>query len=53
MVVVNQPTWREIIPLNLVAPLHDLPKHPEKVLPKFDPGKGVYIEDHLNFFIWI
>ena len=38
--------------LNLVAPLHDLPKHREKVLPKFDPGKGVSAEYHLlNFYL--
>ena len=52
MVVVNQPTWRARMPLNLAAPLHDLPKHPEKVLPKFDPGRDVSIEDHLhNFYL--
>ena len=38
------------MPLNLAAPLHDLPKHTEKVLPKFDPGKGVSAEDHLKRF---
>ena len=42
MVAVNQPAWRARMPLNLAAPLHDLPKHLEKVLPKFDPGKGVF-----------
>ena len=47
---VNQPTWRERTPLNLDAPLHDLPKHPERVLPKFDPGEGVSTEDHLKRF---
>ena len=50
MAVVNRPAWRERAPLNLVAPLHDLPKHPEKVSPKFDPGKGVSVEDHLHGF---
>ena len=25
---INQPTWRARTPLNLAAPLHDLPKHP-------------------------
>ena len=47
---INQPAWRAITPLNLVSPLHDLPKHPERVLPKFDPGKGVSAEDHLKSF---
>ena len=31
MVVFNQPAWRIITKLNLDAPLHGLPKHPEKV----------------------
>ena len=30
--------------------MHDLPKHPEKVLPRFDPRKGVSVEDHLKGF---
>ena len=47
---VNQPTWRERTPLNLAAPLYNLPKHPERVLPKFDPRKGVSAEDHLKSF---
>ena len=38
------------MPLNLAAPLHDLPKHPERVLPKFDPRKGVSAEYHLKSF---
>ena len=52
MVVVNQPAWRARMPLNLATPLHDFPRNPEKVLPKFDPGKGVFAEDHLqNFYL--
>ena len=47
---VNQPAWKARTPLNLDAPLHDLPKYPERVLPNFDPGKGISLEDHLNFF---
>ena len=40
------------MPLNLDAPLHDLPKHPENVLPKFYPWKGVSAKDHLqNFYL--
>ena len=31
VLVVNQATWRVGMPLNLAAPLHDLPKNPEKV----------------------
>ena len=50
MVVVNQPTWRDRTPLNLPTPLHDFPKHPERALPKFDPGKDISVEDHLQSF---
>ena len=52
MADVNKTTWRARTPLILAAPLHDLPKHPEKILPKFDPRKGVSAEDHLhNFYL--
>ena len=50
MADVNQPACRSRTPLNLATPLHDLPKNLEKVLPKFDPGKGVSAEDHLKSF---
>ena len=46
----NQPAWRVITPLNLNPPLHDLPKHLEKDLPKFDTGKGISAEDHLQSY---
>ena len=38
------------MPLNLVAPLHDLPKHLENVLPKFYSWKGVSAKYHLQKF---
>ena len=38
------------MPLILAAPLHDLLKNPENVLPIFDPGKGVSAQDHLQGF---
>ena len=47
---INQPVWRAITPLNLAAPLHDLPKHPECVLLKFDPRNRISAEDHLKSF---
>ena len=50
MVAVNQPTWRARMILNLDVPLHDLSKNPKRVLPKFDPKKGVSAEDHLKIF---
>ena len=49
-VVVNQLAWRFKIPLNLAAPLHDFPKHPKRLLPKFDLGKDISVEDHLKSF---
>ena len=45
---VDQPTWRARTPLNLATPLHDFPKHPDRMLPKFDLGKGISTEDHLK-----
>ena len=45
---VKQPAWRARTPLNLPAPLHYFPKHPDRVLPKFDPGKGISAKDHLK-----
>ena len=36
---VNQPAWRARTPLNLAAPLHDFPTHPERTLPNFDQEK--------------
>ena len=48
--IINQLTWRARTLLNLDAPLHDLPKHPKRVLPKVDPGKGVSAEYHLKRF---
>jgi hypothetical protein len=32
---------------------HDLPKHPERLLPKFDPDKREPPEDHINTFILV
>ena len=30
--------------------MHDCPKHLDRVLPKFDPRRGISIEDHLKSF---
>ena len=50
----NQPplplAWRDRTPLNLPAPLHNLPSHPEKSLPKFDPTECIDVDDNLQFF---
>ena len=44
------PACRVRNPLNLAATLYNLPTHPEKSLPKFDPIEGIDVDDHLNFF---
>jgi hypothetical protein len=31
--------------------LHDMPKHPEKFFPKFDPDKKDSVEDHVKKFL--
>ena len=46
----NQHAWRARTPINLAPPLHELPKHPKKALTKFDPGKGISGEDHLQSY---
>jgi hypothetical protein len=38
--------------LNLAEPLHEMPRKPEKLLPKFDPDRPGSPEDHIkNFFL--
>ena len=41
------PSWRVRTPLALTPPLHALPQNPKKSLPKFDPGEGIHVDDHL------
>ena len=52
MTASNQSTWRAITSLNLDAPLHYFPEHLERMLPKFDPGKGIYAEDQSKIFFF-
>ena len=40
------PAWKARSPLNLVAPLHDLPQAFDKMLPKFDPSEKIMVDDH-------
>ena len=51
---VNQPnpllTWRAILPLNLMPPLHNLPQDFDKLLPNFDPEERIAVGDHLQSF---
>ena len=44
------PNWKARTPLNLAASLHNLPAHPEKYLPKFDPTEVIDVENHLQIF---
>ena len=44
------PTWKARSPLNLAAPLHDLPQAFDKILPKFEPGERILVDDHLHSF---
>ena len=42
--------WRARTPLNMAPPLLVFPQNPEKSLPKFDPGEGISMDDHLQSF---
>ena len=46
----NQP-WLTINALAIHEPQNPLPKHPEKLLPKFDPDDDILPEDHINKFM--
>jgi hypothetical protein len=34
-------------------PVHDMPKHHEKFLPKFDPDGKDFVEDHIKKFMLV
>ena len=44
------PNWRARYPLNMTPPLHDFPQNFDKMLPNFEPGEGVLVDDHLQSF---
>ena len=44
------PAWRSKTPLNLAPSLHAFPQDVDKSLPKFDPGKEISMDDHLQSF---
>ena len=46
----SPPAWKTRSPLNLAAPLHDLPQDFDKMLPKFDPSEKIMVDDHLQIF---
>ena len=47
------PAWRERTPLNLAPPVHALLQNYEKALPRFDPGEGTSVDDHLQSFFLV
>ena len=46
----NQP-WLTITTLSTPSPQNPLLKHPEKIMPKFDPDKDILPEDHIKQFM--
>jgi hypothetical protein len=46
----NQP-WLTIDALAIPGRVHNLPRHPEKLLPKFDPETSGLPKDHIKKFI--
>jgi hypothetical protein len=46
----NQP-WLEIYYLVIPRQMHNLPRHPKKLLPKYDPETSRLPEDHIKKFI--
>jgi len=49
----NQPRrpWLNLGAINVPGDQHDLPKHLETLLPKFDPDNKESLEYHINKFI--
>ena len=47
---INQP-WLTIDVISIPGTLHPLPKHPERLLPKYDPDDGVLPEYHVKQFM--
>jgi hypothetical protein len=46
----NQP-WLTISTLSIPGPQNPLPKHPKRLLPKFDPNKVILPKDHIMQFM--
>jgi hypothetical protein len=47
----NNQTWLAKDSLAILRRVHNLPRHPEKLLPKFDPETSGLPEDHVKKFI--
>ena len=46
----NQP-WLSRDALEIPGRVHNLPQHPKKLLPKFNPETSRFLEDHVKKFI--
>jgi len=51
----NQPRrpWLNTGAVAVLGDIHDLPKNPEKILPKFDPVNREALEDHISIFVLV
>ena len=45
------PRWVTINPLAIARPPNDLPKNPDKLLPKFDPNDDILPKTHIDKFM--
>lgn len=43
--------WANLGAIRIPAPLSQLPAHPEKWLPKFNPDNGQLAKEHINNFM--
>jgi hypothetical protein len=46
----NQP-WVERYAMEIIGQMHNLPRHPKNILPKFDLETSRFPKDHINKFI--
>ena len=46
-----QSPWNNARAILMPTPLSQLPTHPEKCLPKFNPEAGMLAEEHINNFM--
>ena len=49
----NVNPWSNLGAVNMHAPLHALPKNPERWLPKFNPDDGLQAEEHIHNFMLV
>lgn len=48
---IENKTWMAQDTLTIPRDAHPLPRHPEKILPKFEPEKKELVEDHIHKFM--